>query len=184
MPRKRKTGKTFDIRVQITVEEGSIDHIVLEYLNAPESSTFGKAQKIMMAIRTFWQALALQYKEFPPDRVRQAFREGEYLWQLQKLHIREQVGIELGESQFDIAYNRLEGHLGVLGIEHEELTHENTKPIPLSSSDEKQIVQANAAQTVSIRKIAESVKVEVVEDEATVNNGLFNPFGNGIIFRS
>lgn len=197
MPRKKQTGLTFDIRLQITVEEGSIDHIVLEYLSDGQASTFGKAQRIMMAAKPFWQALALKSKNFPLERVRQALLEGEYLWRLQKLHVCEQVGIEPGVSQFDLADERLKGRSSLVEPEREQLTNWDIKPEsvselvtltsnPNSSTDSDQIVQANAASgSTSGSEKASKDYAEVLEAEATqVDSKPFNPFGNGIIVRS
>lgn len=166
----RQTSKTFNLRLQVTVEAGSLEELMLEYLNDEAARPFGKTQMLMTALKPFWTTLALLSKDFPSERVVQTLQDSNYLWELHKQYLRERIESTNPKASQLIpkAEPGEQGHINSPTFTGNTLSHK----VPMA-----------AESTLE----SEEVKPRVVEvvDEAAISdeNKPFNPFGDQVIVR-
>lgn len=168
----QRTSKTFNLRLQVTVEAGSLEELMLEYLNDETARPFGKTQMLMTALKPFWATLALLSKDFPSERIVQTLQDSNYLWELHKQYLRERIeSTNPGASQFiPKAESGEQGLVTTLSPASTRNTLSHKIPMTTESSLKSEEVTLSA--------------VEVVDEAATEENSKpFNPFGDQVIVR-
>lgn len=165
----QRQSKTYNLRIQVTVEIGSPEEALMEYLNNEEARPFCKSQMLMTALKPFWSSLALLHNKVPLERVIQALQDGKYLWQIHEQYLRERIGdANSGAKQLN------------LSVKNAAIALTPVTNIPAA----KEQVEQNEALP-GRRDEEPPVQAEVVEDTNTVevNKRPFNPFGDTIISR-
>ncbi len=166
----QRTSKTFNLRLQVTVEAGSLEELMLEYLNDEAARPFGKTQMLMTALKPFWTTLALLSKDFPSERIVQTLQDSNYLWELHKQYLRERI-----ESTNPVASRLIP-------------KAEPGEPVLTNSLvSTRNALSHKVPMTTEFALESEEVKpsaVEVVDEAATEEDSKpFNPFGDQVIVR-
>lgn len=167
----QRTSKTFTLRLQVTVEAGSLEELMLEYLNDEAARPFGKTQMLMTALKPFWTTLALLSKDFPSERIVQTLQDSNYLWELHKQYLRERIeSTNPGASQFLPKAEPGEDLTNTLAPASTRNTLSHKVPMIIESALENEEVKPST--------------VEVIDEAATEENSKpFNPFGDQVIVR-
>lgn len=166
----QRTSKTFNLRLQVTVEAGSLEELMLEYLNDEAARPFGKTQMLMTALKPFWTTLALLSKDFPSERIVQTLQDSNYLWELHKQYLRERI------ESTNPGASRL-----IPRAEPSEQVLINS-PTPTKNTVSYKLPMATefALESEEVKPSA----VEVVDEAAAEEDSKpFNPFGDQVIVR-
>lgn len=166
----QRTSKTFNLRLQVTVEAGSLEELMLEYLNDEAARPFGKTQMLMTALKPFWATLALLSKDFPSERIVQTLQDSNYLWELHKQYLRERI-----ESTNPVA-----SRLIPKAEPGEQILINSPAPTKNTLSYKLPMATESALESEEVKLSA----VEVVDEAATEEGSKpFNPFGDQVIVR-
>ena len=169
----QRTSKTYNIRLQVVVEAGSLEDLTLEFLNDEKVRPFGKSQMILTALKPYWSTLAMLSKDFSLEQVMQALCDGNYLWELHKQYLRERIESKnLGSQSL---------------LTRAELAENNQSHAVSPTRARNTLVEQGSVAADGERGNAtvKSVAAQVVEDEATIESQPkpFNPFGDEAIVR-
>ena len=85
--------KTIEIRTRLTVEVGSDEEMLWEYLKNKQATPYKFHEMLAMAVETYWLPLAYQYKKQPAEMVSQVLMNGAYRWQLHDSYLHKRTRI-------------------------------------------------------------------------------------------
>jgi len=85
--------KTIEIRTRISVEIGSPEEMLWEYLRNKKATPYPFHQMLRMAVTPFWLALAYQHNGYTENLVTQALEDGTYSWQLHDKYLHQKTRI-------------------------------------------------------------------------------------------
>ncbi len=152
--------RTIEIRTRISVEIGSPEEILWEYLKNKKVTPYPFHQMLTMAVTPFWLALAYQHNKYSENLVAQALEDGTYGWQLHDKYLHQKTRILRAQAADDQKPNAPSQFL--------------TQPMRI-------IDRTDSDSTLT----AVSVKNGGVENKATVSHAgtsePFNVFGQSII---
>lgn len=87
--------KTIELRFRVTVEEGSAEERLLEFLRDKGTTRYSFREKVMLAL-SHWQPLADYCRGLSHERVLRSMQDTSYRMQLHQQYLQEKTGVELG----------------------------------------------------------------------------------------
>lgn len=87
--------RSFEIRLRATVEVGSAEETLLEFLDNKEATPYPKIEMLIMAAETLWLPLAYKYKQRSPEEVLQTMYDVIYRWQRHEQYLQNKTGIRV-----------------------------------------------------------------------------------------
>ena len=93
--------KTIEIRTRLTVEVGSDEEMLWEYLKNKQATPYKFHEMLAMAVETYWLPLAYQYKKQPAEMVSQVLVNGAYRWQLHDSYLHKRTHIPRAKVNYD-----------------------------------------------------------------------------------
>lgn len=181
--------KTVEIRVRATVEEGSIEEKLLEFLSDEDAIPYKKSEMWMKAAKMCWLSLALKYNKCSQDEIEESLYECDYSWELHWEFLLTKARMRLARIRHRVYCVNPLVRRADLEMEQADWDEGNLEKnsFPFSGkSDSRDISrQANNATATELRTNAGTDQSEdpdnntVLNDEPTPKP--FNLFGNSII---
>ncbi len=91
--------RTIEIRFQLTVEVGSFEEAVLDFIRNKQAAPHPLRQMVMMPLIGYWLPPALQYKGLSTDKIAWAVQDVAYHWLSHHHRLQHMTGIELNEQK-------------------------------------------------------------------------------------
>jgi len=90
-PKKIAKSRSFEVRLQMRVETGSLEESLLDYLNDENARPFSKTQMFLTALLPFWQSLVVLHQYHSLEKALQSLENSRYLWELHEQYLRRQI---------------------------------------------------------------------------------------------